>query len=407
MPEIKPVDISNRTAVYRTRSEGDFPDRLTIVLNKEWDLKYGENPNQHGAIYAYNRVGDIDASTIPDLTNLQSVRKDGKGKGGLSMTNVGDITRAMDAAKYFHQQPTVVIMKHNIVSGFATDYSGQGDYTELFRTARDTDQLSNFGGTVLFTQPLDMATAEALYEHYHPREPGHWFPDVLAAPGFNHGVIGYIQNQAANVRIGEFSALDRLPKFKGDDTHGLVSIKEMPTGRLGVQDVYLTALRTVDDLVMRPMVKGVSVMRPPTQNEARDLLTAWHLNITGARSNGVVAVRNGVSVSMGSGQVARIEAVANMIMKGMQKAMDREGIGYNRLYGIMESHQLKDNPFKGASVSSDAFFPFDDCVRALHSVGVTATIHPYGSIADNVVIKAVNEIGMAMPAADVRCFGHF
>ncbi|MFH1054073.1 MAG: hypothetical protein V1740_06665 [Candidatus Woesearchaeota archaeon] len=407
MAEYGPVDITDRKDVYRTRSEGDFPDRLTIVLDKEWDLKYGENPNQHGAIYAFNRVGEVDASTIPKLTDLQSVRKDGKGKGGLSMTNVGDITRAMDAAKYFHQQPTVVIMKHNIVSGFATDYSGNGDYTELFRTARDTDQLSNFGGTVLFTQPLDMATAEALYELYQPGKEGHWFPDVLAAPGFAEGVIGYIQDKTSFGRIGEFASLDRLPKYKGDDTYGLVSIKEMPTGRLGVQDVYLTGLKTVDDMVMRPKVKDAAVMRAPTENEARDLLTAWHLNITGARSNGVVAVRDGVSVSMGSGLVARIEAVANMIMKGMQKAMDREGIAYNRLYGIMGSHQLKDNPFKGASVSSDAFFPFDDCVRALNSVGVTATIHPYGSIADNIVIKAVNELGMAMPAADVRCFGHF
>ncbi len=406
------TDITKRKLDYRTRQEGDFPEELVIMLQKEWDLKYGENPGQHGAIYTLDSVGNIDASTIPMLTNLQSVREDGKGKGGLSLTNVGDITRAMDAAKYFFQLPTVIIMKHNIVSGFATDYEGSTENAELFRTARDTDRLSNFGGTVLFTKPLDLDTVDAMYELYMPGKPGHWFPDVIAAPGYEEGVVGKIQKRASMVRIGEFANLDMLPKFVGDDTHGLLSIKEMPTGRLGVQDIYLTHLRSVDDIINDPMIVDKSggkhiVARDPNEREAHDLLTAWYLNITGARSNGVVIVKDGVSVAMGSGQVARIEAVTNAITKGMQKAMDREGIGYNRLYGVMGSHRLDVNPFQGAACSSDAFYPFTDCVEVLASVGVSATIHPYGSISDGLVIDTANKLNMAMPAADRRCFGHF
>ncbi len=401
------TDLSQRKLDYRKRDEGDFPKKLTIVLDKAWDLKYGENPGQHGAIYTLKSTGEVDASTIPNLTNLQSIRKDGKGKGGLSMTNVGDITRAMDTAKFFFEQPTVVIMKHNIVSGFATAHNRNQDLTELFRTTRDTDQLSNFGGTVLFTRSLDMATAEALYELYNPGKPGHWFPDVIAAPGFDNGVVDYIQGRASRVRIGEFSSLDRLPKFVGDETYGLVSIKEMPTGIVGIQDIYLTGLRSVRDMITDPMVGNSVVKRDPTPQEAQDLLTAWYLNITGARSNGVVIVKDGVSVAMGSGQVARIEAVTNALTKGMQKAMDREGIEYDRLLGITGYEQLEDNPFERAGSSSDAFYPYDDCIKTLSRVGVSATIHPYGSDSDSVVIETANRLGMAMPASDKRCFGHF
>jgi phosphoribosylaminoimidazolecarboxamide formyltransferase/IMP cyclohydrolase len=401
------TDISQRKASYRNRTEGDFPDRLEIVLDKEWDLKYGENPGQHGAIYTFNTVGDVDASTIPRLTNLQSVRSDGKGKGGLSMTNVGDITRAMDTAKFFLGSSTVVIMKHNLVSGFATDYAGTRDRVDLFRAARDADRLSNFGGTALFTDVLDMDTALALYELYNPGRPGHWFPDVIAAPGFDRGVVDYIEKKAAGVRIGEFSGLDKLPKFVGDETYGLVSIKEMPSGRLGVQDVYLTGLKSVDDLITDPMVKGHVVARDPTPQEARDCLTAWYLNIAGARSNGIVVVKDGVSKAMGSGQVARIESVAFGLIKGIQKEMDREGISYDRLEGIIGYEKLEVNPYEGASLSSDAFYPFDDCLEVMASVGVSATIQPYGSIADAKVIDTANRLKMAMPAADNRCFGHF
>src|SRR5574342_441668 len=106
------TDISKFKRAYRTRNEGDFPRIKQIVMEKEWDLKYGENPNQQAAIYFMSN-----ARNIVDLTDLQSVRSDGKGKGGLSLTNTMDITRAMDNLKWF-SVPACVIMKHNIVAGF-------------------------------------------------------------------------------------------------------------------------------------------------------------------------------------------------------------------------------------------------------------------------------------------------
>jgi phosphoribosylaminoimidazolecarboxamide formyltransferase/IMP cyclohydrolase len=124
------------------------------------------------------------------------------------------------------------------------------------------------------------------------------------------------------------------------------------------------------------------------------------------KSNGIVVVRNGVTQAVGSGQVERFGAVAQCIVKGMQKAMDREGIRYDSLRGIAGYENLKDNPFKGASASSDAFFPFPDSVEIFGRVGVSAIVQPYGSIHDAEVIDAANKYNMAMPATLERCFLH-
>ncbi|HLC81230.1 MAG TPA: hypothetical protein VJH68_01100 [Candidatus Nanoarchaeia archaeon] len=406
----EPTDISGFQRRYRERSQGDFPDVLTLKLEKKWDLKYGENPNQHGAIYVLEEINCANAGRLAELTNLQSVRSDGKGKGGLSLTNIMDVTRALDNLKWF-DVPAVAIMKHNLVAGFAKQVSKEEPLAEIFRRARDADLKSNFGGTAVFNRPLSLIAAQALYE-LKGQNP--FFIDVLAAPGYETGVLAYLELQSLHIRIGEFSAegLRKLPKFQGDETYGLVSIKEMPGGFLGLQDVYLTSIQTPSDLILRPQVTDKSGNKHtlefvPTERELDDLVTAWWLNITGARSNGVVFVKNGVTVAMGSGQVERVGAVEQAIVKGMQKAMDREGVKYNPLHGLYSAHMLKSNPFRGAVCASDAFFPFPDSIDRLASVGVTAVVQPYGSIQDAAVIAAANKYGIAMPATGERCFGHF
>ena len=61
---------------------------------------------------------------------------------------------------------------------------------------------------------------------------------------------------------------------------------------------------------------------------------------------------------------------------------------------------------KGSVVASDAFFPFDDCVKAAAQAGVTAIIQPGGSIRDEDSIKACNEAGIAMVFTGMRHFKH-
>ncbi len=288
-------------------------------------------------------------------------------------------------------------MKHLVPSGFATQF-GEASLADIYRRARDADARSAFGSVVVFNKPVDRDCAEALSESYI---------ECVAAPEYEEGAMGILDGKR-DLRAVLFSNLDRIPRFVGDDTQGLYDLKVLPTGRAIVQKPYLTSIHGVQDLVLDPMVNGKAVGRDPTARELEDMLTAWYVNF-GVRSNGIVFVKDGVTVAVGSGQQERVGAVEQSIIKAFQKYMDREGIKYNSLYGILDvvGREVACPDLQGAVCSSDAFFPFRDSIDTMASVGVSAVIQPGGSIRDEEVIDAVNERGMAMAFTLERCFGHF
>ncbi len=401
------TDIKFLMDLYRNKKEkpGGWQQKYTLELELEYDLKYGDNPNQAAAIYIAT-VGKL----LAEKVDLLKVNSEGKGKGGLSGTNLADVLRALEVLKYI-SGPAAAVMKHNLVAGFAKQVANETQ-AHLYRTARDCDRRSCFGGAAVFNRPLEMDTVEALLEFYRPKEDKNYRMDVVAAPGFASGVVGKIESTAKDIRIAEFSNIEALPKFVGDDTYGLLSAKELPSGRMMLQDLYLSKVRGKQDLILDGMIvdkEGTkhAVARDPTYQELDDLLTSWYLNLGGARSNGIVFVRNGVAVAVGCGQQERVGAVEQAVTKALQKAMDREGIAYNPLFGITGHEKLKDNPLIGAVASSDGFFPYRDSIDVFGPMGVKAVIQPGGSVNDKVVIDAANEHKMAMVVTGERCFGHF
>ncbi len=386
------TDVTNFKRAYRTPQPGDFPDSLTITFGKANDLRYGENPHQPAAEYNHNWGG------LAAATNIRLAKS---GKGGLSATNLMDVSRALNILKFF-PKPSVAVMKHLIPSGFATQHEGNSLMT-LYELARDADARSAFGSVVVSNVPIDRATAEALLTT---------FVEGVAAPDFEEGVMPLLEEKK-DLRAILFSNLDRLPRFAAD-AKGHYDFKALPTGQIIVQHAYLSSIQGHQDLVLDPMIRREGeageikyvVARDPTQQELEDMLTAWYVNI-GVRSNGIVLVKNGVTVAIGSGQQERVGAVEQAIVKAYQKAMDREKIRYDPLEGARGRELLSANPLEGAVASSDAFFPYRDSIDLLARVGVTAVIQPGGSVKDYQVIQAVNEYGMAMAFTLERCFSHF
>ncbi len=383
------TDVNNMKRAYRTAVAGEFPDRLTVELEKEGDLRYGENPNQPAATYR------LRGTSLPELTDIRVVKS---GKGGLSATNLMDVTRALETLKFF-PNPSVSVMKHVVPSGFATKFQGNS-LDDIYTKARDADARSAFGSVVVLNRPLDKATAEAIMSTY---------VEVVAAPEYEERTMD-ILGRRKDIRVATFSNLDRLPKFTGDDTEGLYDLKVLPTGRVIVQKPYLSSIRGPDDLITDSLVRKDGseyvVKRDPTLEELEDLLTAWYVNVGGVRSNGIVFVKDGVTVAVGSGQQERVGAIEQAIIKAYQKAMDREGVEYDPLEGTLLRNRLSLNPLYGAVMSSDAFFPFRDSIDRIARVGVTGVIQPGGSIRDYEVIQAVNEHGMTMAYTLERCFSH-
>ena len=57
-------------------------------------------------------------------------------------------------------------------------------------------------------------------------------------------------------------------------------------------------------------------------------------------------------------------------------------------------------------MASDAFFPFPDSVEVAAQAGVTAIVHPGGSVRDAEAVAAANANNIAMVITGVRHFRH-
>jgi phosphoribosylaminoimidazolecarboxamide formyltransferase/IMP cyclohydrolase len=243
--------------------------------------------------------------------------------------------------------PACVIVKHNNPCGVAV----AGTQDEAYRRAFDCDTVSAFGGIVAFDTAVTSGAAEAMREV---------FTEVVIAPDYEQEALT-VFGERPNLRLLEAS----LPDLGGLD------IRAMPGGAL-VQDRDVVSEGRDD-------VRVVS-SREPTEDEWRDLLLAWTIAWR-VKSNTIVLVRDGATVGIGAGQMSRVDSS----WIATRKAGDRA---------------------KGASLASDAFFPFPDALEVAADAGATAVIHPGGSKGDDAVLQAAEERGMAVVLTGRRHFRH-
>ncbi|HOV60757.1 MAG TPA: IMP cyclohydrolase [Candidatus Hydrogenedentes bacterium] len=363
--------------MYRTRTEGDFPQVITVMgreYEKVEDLRYGTNPHQPAAYY---RPKGASYLALGGMEILKT------GKGGLSQTNLEDMQHAFGILKYLGQ-PAAAVMKHCNPSGVAVARAGQ-QLVDVYLRARDADAQAAFGGVVCFNREVDEATADAIMGTVI---------EGVAAPGFSdaalarfHDVETYKRNR--DIRIIRVPNIDRLPRFIGDPINGW-EMKVLDDGSLVLAQPYLSRIRSTADLVPawneHPKKGRIDIARQPTSRELEDLLFAWYVNIH-VRSNGVVIVRNGQTLAVGTGEQDRVGAVRQAIEKARVKYKGEESL-------------------EGAVMASDGFFPFRDAVDAATAAGITAIAQPGGSVNDYEAIEACNEAGCAMVFTMERCFSH-
>ncbi len=240
-----------------------------------------------------------------------------------------------------------VIVKHNNPCGVAM----RGDVAEAYRSAFESDTVSAFGGIVAFNATCDEAAAEAMREI---------FTEAVVAPSFTDGALAAFAERKG-LRVVEAPLAEA----------GGLEVRQLPGGAL-VQD----GDRAVEG---RQEMQVVSA-REPTEDEWRDLLLAWPVAAR-VRSNAIVLVRDGATIGVGAGQMSRVDAS----WLAVRKAGDRA---------------------KGSSMASDAFFPFPDAVEVGADAGVTAVIHPGGSIRDEEVLAVAEARGMAVVVTGRRHFRH-
>jgi len=130
--------------------------------------------------------------------------------------------------------------------------------------------------------------------------------------------------------------------------------------------------------------------RQPSEAEMADLLFAWNV-AKHVKSNAIVYAKDQATVGIGAGQMSRVDSTRI----GRRKSEDMA-----QVLGLPLPLTV------GAAVASDAFFPFADGIEALAEAGARAVIQPGGSVRDDEVIAAANELGLAMVFTGQRHFRH-
>ncbi|MBI5804071.1 hypothetical protein HY450_02410 [Candidatus Pacearchaeota archaeon] len=377
-------------------------EEINSNLRKVRDLSYGENPHQRAGLYSQEgRHLELELIITRDQNNspsdlvLPNIAKDKprnkvfcykKGRGELSANNVEDITDALSFLRFF-SRPSVAVMKHVMPCGFATQNKDES-LSEVYRKAREADRRSSYGGVVVSNSFIDLETAKTISES---------FVDCVAAPEFDESAINVFERKE-NLRCVKFSNLENKNHY----------VKSLFGDLILVQEKYFTKIKSYGDFIVNPFVEiGGSmhrVERTPTERELEDLLSAWYV-ASGVRSNGVVILKDGVSIGIGY-STERVGAVEIAIARAYQKGFARRGKEYNLFECLAKLDELPVNPLEGAVLASDGFFPKADSIELIGEHGIKAIVQPGGSKKDYEIIDAANKLGIAMVFTGERCFRH-
>ncbi|MFB6228042.1 MAG: phosphoribosylglycinamide formyltransferase [Halobacteriales archaeon] len=339
----------------RGGGDGVFPARRVVSNDRQRKLRYGENPHQDAAVYADRTCEEANVVDAPQRN---------AGAKGMSYNNYNDADAALDVVREF-EEPAAAVIKHTNPAGAAVADA----ISEAYDAALATDPKSAFGGIVALNRTCDEATAEAIVDSFN---------EVVVAPGYTEAGLETLAG-TENLRVLDIGDLDAggvRTAFEGDDPVESVVETHLTGGRL-VQKRDRQHLDTTD--------LEVVTEREPTDDQIESMLFAWQ-TIKHVKSNAIVFARDTETVGIGMGQVSRVDAVR---LAGMKAEKDAEGKSAER-----------------AVMASDAFFPFPDGVEVAAEEGIEAVIQPGGSVNDEEVIEAADDLGVAMVTTGRRAFRH-
>ncbi len=308
-----------------------LPATLDICVARALALRYGENPHQSAALYSAGGAG------IAGAVQLQGRE--------LSYNNLVDLDAAWQLAGEF-DSPASAIIKHTNPCGCAE----AATLAESYRRAFEADPVSAYGGVLAFNRALDGDTAAEIAKT---------FVEAIAAPAYTDEAMSLL-GVKKNLRLLRVTAA--APELVVRSISGGFLAQTPDTHRLVRAEMQ------------------VKTRRPPTAEEWTALEFGCKV-VKHVKSNAIVYARAGQTVSVGAGQMSRVDSVKVGAIKAVL-------------------------PLAGTVVASDAFFPFPDGVEEAAKYGATAVIQPGGSVRDEEVIAAADRLGLAMVFTGVRHFRH-
>ena len=294
------------------------------------------------------RYGENPHQSAVFYGNLEALFSQLNGKE-LSYNNLVDVDAAMQLIKEFTGGETVFgIIKHTNVCGIAA----RTTVKDAWDAALAGDPESAFGGVLVCNGTIDEATANAINEIFF---------EVLIAPAFDESALAILKSKKNRI---------------------LLQLKAQPASA----GMYKSLLNGV---LVQATDKGNFTTWTETGGRAcsaseKENLEFANIVCKHLKSNAIALVKDKQLVGKGCGQTSRIDALRHAIDKSKQFSFD-----------------LAD-----AVLASDAFFPFDDCVKIAHEAGIAAFIQPGGSIRDKDSIAYCQANNLAMVITGMRHFKH-
>ena len=292
------------------------------------------------------RYGENPHQSATFFGNLEDIFNQLNGKE-LSYNNLVDVDAAVHLIKEF-TDTTFGIIKHTNVCGVAQADSVKGAWD----AALAGDPESAFGGVLVCNGQIDLATASAINEIFF---------EVLIAPSFNEEALQVLKSKKNRI---------------------VLQLKETPLPVMQYKSLLNGILLQQNDEGNFTEWKEAGG-RESTEAEKSDLAFA-NIICKHLKSNSIALIKNKQLVGKGCGQTSRIDSLRQAIEK---------------------SNQFNFN-LSGAVLASDAFFPFDDCVKIAHAAGITSFIQPGGSIRDADSIDYCKQNNLAMVITGMRHFKH-
>ena len=393
---------------------------------KEFELKYGCNPNQKPA-----KIDMADGSDLP-ITILN-------GRPGyinfLDALNSWQLVRELKqatgmvaATSFKHVSPTSAavgkVLPENLKRACFVDDIPELDESPLacaYARARGTDRMSSFGDWVALSDTCDLTTAKLIAREVS---------DGVIAPGYTDEALEVLKKK----KKGGYNVVQIDPDYvpAHDETKQVFGIS-FHQGRN-------------DFKIDESLLENIVTAKKNLPDSAKVDLIVSLITLKYTQSNSVCFAYDGQAIGVGAGQQSRIHCtrlagtkadtwflrqhpktlalpfkegmgranrdnVVDGYINGNEEDVCAEGIWQNYFTSRPEPLTAEEkraylDGITGVSLGSDAFFPFADNIKRACASGVSYIAEPGGSVRDDLVIEECDNRGVVMAFTGMRLFHH-
>ena len=391
---------------------------------KEFELKYGCNPNQKPAKIFCNNGQDLPIEVLngrPGYINFLDAFN-----GWQLVKELKQATGLPAATSFKHVSPAGAAVGLPLTDVLKKIYwvDDLGELSPLasaYARARGADRMSSFGDFIALSDVCDVATAKIIKREVS---------DGVIAPGYEPEALEILKAK----KKGNYNVIQIDPSYKPEpiehkDVFGITF--EQGRNEIAIDDSLFTNVVTENKEI--------------PEDAKRDLKIAL-ITLKYTQSNSVCYVKDGQAIGIGAGQQSRVHCTRlagskadNWLLRQSPKVLNLEFVddlgranrenaidnyigdeymdvlaegAWQKIFKVKpevftaEEKREWLNQMDGAALGSDAFFPFSDNVERAKKSGVKYIVQPGGSIRDDAVIECCNKYGMAMVFNGVRLFHH-